>query len=344
MSFELVQRSGNVKCPRVIDLFCGAGLLSHGFKTAGFRPVYAIDLDKKAISSYRSNVGKNAFVSCVRDIPTGIQAEVIVAGPPCQGFSTLGRRDPKDHRNSLGLTVVDWASVIRPLVVVVENVPTFVGTEWFEKMTSRLHKLGYECQTFKLSALDFGAAQRRVRSFTVASSIGAVSPPTLFKSPHKTFRDVVMNKAIANDDPMHIWSKPSQLAHERYATIPFLGGKKDLIIRRPDLCPNSWSKIPNEATDVWGRINPDAPTNTIRCSFLNPSKGRYIHPYENRTLSLREGARLQGIPDSWMMVGEPTPIARQIGNGVPIQLGRAVAEQVMKTIQEANITGYSAAA
>jgi len=95
------------------------------------------------------------------------------------------------------------------------------------------------------------------------------------------------------------------------------------------LCPPSWAKIPSEATDVWGRMLLDEPANTLRCCFQNASKGRYIHPRLNRVLTLREGARLQGIPDDWVFEGDNAAISRQIGNGVPIPLGTAVARSVM---------------
>lgn len=93
--------------PKFIDLFCGAGLLSHAFKSVGFQPKLAVDLDNKAVQSYRKNVAKCAEVADVRLVRTDIAADVIVAGPPCQGFSTLGRRDPQDVRNKLGLSVLD---------------------------------------------------------------------------------------------------------------------------------------------------------------------------------------------------------------------------------------------
>ena len=80
-------------------------------------------------------------------------------------------------------------------------------------------------------------------------------------------------------------------------------------------------------------MDPDKPANTLRCTFQNPSKGRYLHPTEDRVLSLREGARLQGVPDDWTFVGKPYPVARQIGNGVPVPLARAVATQVMALTQ-----------
>lgn len=332
--------------PRFIDLFCGAGLLSYGFKSAGFRPSLALDVDRKAIQSYRANISKCAEVGDVSEVREGINADVIIAGPPCQGFSTLGRRDPKDVRNELGLSVADWVEAIRPKVAVIENVPGFANTEWFDLIKARLVHADYAVQVFVLDAVEYGAAQKRKRAFTIASRVGHVECPSPRRSKARTFKDVVLNRPVKPNDPMHIWPAPSPLAKQRFEAIPYMGGKRELMLSRPDLCPESWSHIPGEATDVWGRIDPNSPSNTIRCSFLNPSKGRYIHPFEDRVLSLREGARLQGIPDSWIMQGEPTPIARQIGNGVPIPLGRAIAKQVMVTLLEAREEErvYSAAA
>ena len=325
---------GSRERPRFVDLFCGAGLLSYGFKSAGMRPVLALDVDAKAVQSYRQNIAKCARVGDVKEVPEDLFADVIIAGPPCQGFSTLGRRDPLDLRNELGLSVVDWAAKLSPKIIVIENVPNFVGSTWYEIIRERLHKLGYKLEVFVLDAERFGAAQRRKRAFTIASRIGPVGMPLPRKSKPRTFRQAVLDRPISSDDPMHVWPKPSELAYERFINIPLGGGKGSLMDTRPDLCPESWFKIKGEATDVWSRVEPDRPSNTIRCAFQNPSKGKYIHPFENRVLSLREAARLQGIPDSWQMFGEPYPVARQIGNGVPIPLGRAIAKQVMRTLRE----------
>lgn len=229
-----------------------------------------------------------------------------------------------------------------------ENVPGFIKSHWFDEISKGLKSRGYETQVFILDAVNYGAAQKRGRAFTIGSRIGSVEMPKPRKSQPRTFEDVVLAKPIKADDPMHVWPTPSALAMERFMSIPERGGKRDLLLNRPDLCPQSWSSMIGEATDVWGRIDPDQPSNTVRCSFLNPSKGRYIHPFEDRVISLREGARLQGIPDSWILSGEPTPIARQIGNGVPIPLGRATAKEVMKALlcESENVTeaNYSAAA
>lgn len=306
-------------------MFSGAGLLSAGFRRARFKLLQAIELDKEAVDSYRLNLGDVVLQGSVRDHEPVGRCDVIVAGPPCQGFSTLGRRDPTDERNELSLEVPRWAMAARAKVVVIENVPPFLASPQWKRLAIALESLGYRVETWELDALDYGVPQRRRRAFTVASRVGAIG------APEPTTAGANVASALANidsKDPLHRWPTPSPQALERIQLIPPKGDKRDLIRLAPDLCPPSWLKMGCQATDVWGRMDPDAPANTLRCTFQNPSKGRYLHPTENRTLSLREGARLQGIPDDWQLVHRHYPIARQIGNGVPVPLAEAVGRRV----------------
>mgnify|MGYP000958338691 CR=1 FL=1 len=309
-----------------VDIFSGAGLLSEGFRRAGFSPKAAFDLDSDAISSYRRNISNVAKVSDISVIPNDIKAPLLIAGPPCQGFSTLGRRDPKDSRNEMCLNVPLWAEAIGANMVVVENVPMFVKSSYWKKMDNALKEMGYEVDVWTLDAADYGAPQHRKRSFTIASKIGMPSIPQKTNAISSAW--VFEPESLKTNDPMHIWPTPVGIALERIKIIPPCGDKRHLMDKAPNLCPESWFKLGNQATDVWGRINPERPSNTLRCCFQNPSKGRYLHPSENRVISLREGARLQGIPDSWLMSGTRTSIARQVGNGVPIPLSFSIATAI----------------
>lgn len=309
-----------------IDMFSGAGLFSAGFIDAGFEPVLAIDLAKEAVASYNQNlptVAVSGSVMAFQDIP---QADVLIAGPPCQGFSTLGRQDPLDVRNSLALEVPRWARASGASVVVIENVPPFLSSPQWRKLAGTLEAIGYVVDTWILDAVEHGAPQLRRRAFTVASKVGPIAQPE--PSPQRITAGDVLARPIVPGDALHTWPIPRGIAAARIALIPPNGDKRDVMRLAPHLCPPSWAKVGCQATDVWGRVNPDTPVNTIRCTFQNPSKGRYLHPTENRTLSLREGARLQGVPDDWSFVGLPYPVARQIGNGVPVPLARAVAVAV----------------
>jgi DNA (cytosine-5)-methyltransferase 1 len=308
------------------ELFSGAGLFGQAFMDGGAKLAFAIEMDPHAAASYARNVGPHVRIGAVEKLSPSQNIDVLVAGPPCQGFSTLGRRDPKDVRNRLCLEIPRWASFAHAQVVVIENVPPFLHAPQWRTMTRNLRKLGFEIATWELDAADFGVPQHRRRSFTIASRIGlpAAPRPTSHVASGTIFVD------IASDDPMHIWPEQSELAAARMYHLPRDGDRRDLMRLAPALCPPSWHRIGCQATDVWGRMNPNIPANTLRCDFQNPSKGRYIHPEHDRMISLREGARLQQIPDRWVLEGHRTAITRQIGNGVPLGLGRAVARQVLE--------------
>ncbi len=325
--------------PGFIDMFSGAGLFSAGMIAAGFDPVLAIDLAPDAIESYHRNISKNAVVGSVTEDRAIPKAVALIAGPPCQGFSTLGRRDPLDVRNSLSLSILPWVDRSEAQIVVVENVPPFLRSTHWAALRDGFLERGFDVDTWELDAYDFGTPQRRARAFTIASKIGPVHRPTPVE-PSKS-ASFVISRPIKNNDPMHYWPTPSQLALDRISRIPAGGDKRNLMLTNPELCPESWFDIGCNATDVWGRVRLDGPSNTLRCTFQNPSKGRYVHPVENRVLSLREGARLQGIPDNWTFAGKPLSITRQIGNGVPVHLATAVGKSVHEAVARQY---YSAAA
>lgn len=308
------------------DLFAGAGLFSQAFTDEGAEVRFAIELDRNAAASYARNVGSHVRVASATDVGSAPSVNVIVAGPPCQGFSTLGRRDPKDVRNRLCLVVPHWAEHCQADVVVVENVPPFLDSAAWRKMRDALEAKCFEVTTWTLDAEDYGVPQRRRRSFTIASRIGLPQPPT--RTSRRTAASAFHR--TRRGDPMHVWPEPSELMRRRLELLPEGGDRRDLLEASPELCPPSWHRIGCQATDVWGRMDLHAPANTIRCDFQNPSKGRYVHPNEDRMISLREGARLQQIPDDWVMLGHRTAITRQIGNGVPLGLGQAVARQVVE--------------
>jgi DNA (cytosine-5)-methyltransferase 1 len=309
----------------LIDLFAGAGLLGASFKGRGFEPLLALDVDPHSVRSYNANVARVAevrSVECVRDL----SCRALLCSPPCQGFSTLGRRDSKDERNALCLHVPIWARATRPEVVVVENVPPFLESPHWRRMVRDLEHLGFESVSWVLDAADFGAPQRRQRAFTIASRIGLPNEPQKRRARPVDF----VFERINRRDPMHAWPEPSTLALRRFRRIPPGGDWRDVFASFPKECPPSWHSLGTQATDIWGRVKLGRPSNTLKSRFQNPSLGRYIHPEEHRVISLREGARIQGIPDRWNFYGHREAIVRQIGNGVPLQLGAAVADAVMQ--------------
>ncbi len=314
-----------------IELFAGAGLLAHSFKRVGAETVLAVEADHRARASLERNVKPLETGVDARAVRTNISADLLVGGPPCQGFSSLGKRDALDVRNSLSMVMLPWARAAKPKVVVIENVPQFLVSPYWAKLQTEFSRMGYESTSWVLNAADYGAPQLRNRAFAIFSKIGLPAAPRRTRARHMTVREAFDGLPRQLTPKLqHLAPAPGELALQRFKLIPAGGDKRDLMRDAPDLCPPSWGKIPNQATDVWGRMLWDEPANTLRCSFQSASKGRYIHPRLHRVISLREGARLQGVPDDWVFAGDPSHIARQIGNGVPIPLGMAVARSVMR--------------
>lgn len=312
--------------PKAIDLFAGAGLFSLAFKNAGFEIVKAVEIEATAAATYRANLGDHIEVEDVRRARPSTHCDVLFAGPPCQGFSTLGKRNGSDPRNQLCMEVVRWTRQSNPSIVVVENVEAFLKTKTWYCLCTRFRRLGYETLATVLNAIDFGVPQLRRRSFTFASRVGL---PSITRSAYAkacTVKDAWSGLAPVPDGQNHHYSpSPSPLALARMKVIPLGGDKRDVMANAPHLAPPSWWRLGCAVTDVWGRMLWNSPSNTLRTALQNPSKGRYIHPEQNRVISLREAARLHSIPDDWWFEGLPTQIARQIGNSVPFRLGSAVA-------------------
>ncbi len=319
--------------PTIVDLFAGAGLLSGAFVAEGFRVVHAVEADKTAAETYRRNVGDHVQVADVtRASPQG-RCDVLIAGPPCQGFSTLGKRDPNDPRSQLSLDVARWARKLQPSVIVIENVAAFLESPVWQALSRSLRRAHYEIKAYTLDAFDFGVPQIRMRSFTIASRVGFCDIKPLRVRGARTVRDAWRGLPSKPDGQRNHYSpNPSALAAARMRVIPHGGAKHDIMKRAPELAAPSWWTLRCQVTDVWGRLHLDKPSNTLRTALQNPSKGRYIHPSQNRVISLREAARLHSIDDNWDFFGLPTQIARQIGNSVPPLLGRSVARAVRRAL------------
>ncbi|MDG3006623.1 DNA cytosine methyltransferase [Paludisphaera mucosa] len=319
--------------PTAVELFAGAGLLSSAFAAEGFRFSLAVEQNVIAAETYKRNLGPHIRVGDVQEIEAVGACDVLVAGPPCQGFSTLGKRHAHDPRNKLSLEIGRWAKALSPKIVVVENVPKFLESIYWSELRNYLEGLGYDVETHVLNAADYGLPQIRRRCFAFASRIGLPTIPSAGGFRPSTVRQAwegLPSEPTGRDG--HVAPCPSPIALARMKVIPPGGDKRDVLNRAPHLAPKSWWTTRVQATDVWGRMHWDEPSNTLRTALLNASKGRYIHPEQDRVMTLREAARLQTIPDDWTFVGTPYQVARQIGNGVPPKLGRIVARSVRETL------------
>lgn len=319
------------KKPTFTDMFSGAGVFASAFVREGFGLVDAVEINEAAIQTHHHNLGSFARKGDVRQLDPVRKSDVIIAGPPCQGFSSLGKMDADDFRNDLSLEVARWAGIVCPKIVVIENVPQFLRSRQWREMAAQMEAMGYEVTHVVLNASNFGVAQYRERSFTFASKIGIPKVKTVRR--RLTVRDAVNGLSVLpNGENNHYAPAPTPLAMERIRLVPPEGDKRDIMRLAPHLAPKSWLTTTSEATDVWGRMSWDSPANTLRACFLHPSKGRYLHPDQDRVISLREAARIHSIPDGWFFKGTPYQVARQIGNSVPFNLGRAVARAVIELL------------
>lgn len=355
---------------RVIDLFCGAGGMSLGFSSRfghNFKPVWANDSNKYCAETYNRNFGNHCvegdIVEILRDGKTGIpQADVVIGGPPCQGFSLLNRNRGNDPRNQLWRPFLEVVERSGANVFIIENVPQLLGTFEHGEIVERAEELGFKVWHAKLCAADYGVPQTRWRAFIVGSkdydpklifpprkthcsrevncttSRGFAEGDDYLITPEKwlTVRDAVADLpppegTVAGKIPppldLHFGRTPTKKSLRRYKAIPEEGMNRfDLQKRAPELTPACWIRKKSGGTDLFGRLWWDRPAVTIRTEFFKPEKGRYLHPEQHRPITHREAARFQSFPDSFIFTGTKSEIARQIGNAVPPLLAARIAD------------------
>jgi DNA (cytosine-5)-methyltransferase 1 len=345
----------------VLDLFSGAGGLSAGLAEASdrYRTIRAVENDRDAAASYAANHGADpVFAGRIEDwlrTEQPPEADLIIGGPPCQGFSALGKNDVLDARNQLWLRYAEAILRAQPKFFVLENVPAFlksVQLQRFKRRCEPRRQLGdYSFRATVLNAADYGAAQLRKRVILIGHHRDLPFPgfpePTHTSERWKTLRDALdgvpesvrerelpdrrvdfAGKAIPGTfrtDELHLTRRYEDVSLRRFDHIKPGGNRFQL----PDeLQADCWKGHTSGSVDVMGRLVWDRPSVTIRTEFFKPEKGRYLHPTEHRALTHLEAARIQGFPDSYQWAGSKTSIARQIGNAVPLPLGRAIGKHL----------------
>ena len=331
----------------MIDLFAGAGGMTAGFVRAGYEPVYAVDLDPDAAATYRENFGAHIDAVPIEDVPDVRfpAADVVVGGPPCQGFSSLGRMNGKGANTALNDLWSEYTRVVesvRPAIFVVENVPQFLRSAEFDALRRRSETLHYEIAAGVLNSAEFGVPQKRRRAFVIGSRVGSPTLPEPLGGPEHTVHDAVGHLrppegqgsvlkpgVVSRERDLHFRRTPTELSLRRYALIPPGGNRLDLAEKAPELTPPCWLNAKRgNSTDVFGRLRWDEPALTIRTEFFKPEKGRYLHPEQDRSITHLEAALLQTFDEGYRWTGSKISIARQIGNAVPPRLAEAVALHV----------------
>lgn len=344
----LKQQDGKVRVLTLMDLFSGAGGFTLGFAQAGFVPIFSVEIDKYAASTYEKNFGPHCHNDDINDIKTFPNADLIIGGPPCQGFSNLGSHIPNDPRNQLWRHYIRAVKDAYPLVFVVENVPPLLNSEEGQELIRQALKLDYKVEGRVLNSADYGVPQVRKRTIIIGSRVGPVKfPEPTHIDPRKkdittqhrldwtTVRQAIGDLPLnPTNTSLHLGRNPTPMSLERYRHIPSGGNRWNLPM---ELMPECWKKKTKGGTDLFGRLQWDEPCVTIRTEFFKPEKGRYLHPEAHRPITHREAARIQGFPDEFVFEGSKTEIAKQIGNAVPVKFAHAIAKTVLEMIYKGHI-------
>lgn len=339
-----------------VDLFCGAGGLTHGFILEGLSVEAGIDLDPACRYPYERN---NDALFVERDITDMTSEEVaslfgngrirILAGcAPCQPFSTYSQRyDTRaDHKWGLLYEFARLARDLRPDIVTMENVPSVERHEVFEDFVAELRKCEYHVWHDVVECAQYGVPQTRRRMVLLASLHG---PIRMIDPTHPNPRTV--RQAIGRLRPLEAGeSAPRDRLHVASAL-----SEKNLARIRASKPGGTWRDWPEHLiaechrTDtgrtypsVYGRMEWDKPAPTMTTQCYGYGNGRFGHPEQDRAISLREAAILQSFPRNYEFVppGEPVefkPIGRMIGNAVPVELGRAIARSISQLLAELDL-------
>lgn len=340
----------------VIDLFCGAGGLSFGFtskhKKSEFKTILAIDNNKYACETYNANfIGRHCIVADIEEwlegMPNIPKVDLIIGGPPCQGFSLLNKHRGGDLRRNLWEPYMDIVQASKAKIFIMENVPGILKSQEFSELTARAKQLGFTLFSDILNFADYGVPQIRKRAIIIGTKDLSIKnkisanfpPPKTHRAPHKPGNLPIWRelKEVINDlkPPqgteirevqypynLHFGRNPTETSLARYKAIPIGGNRFDLMKNAPEITPKCWLRKPSGSTDLFGRLWWDRPSVTIRTEFFKPEKGRYLHPEQHRPITHREAARIMTFPDEFIFCGSKIEIAKQIGNAVPPDFAR----------------------
>lgn len=337
---------------KVIDLFSGAGGLSLGFKRAGFEPILAVEKDPSFAETYAANFGPHVvsrdLAEIVADGGINFECDVVIGGPPCQGFSNLTGNKRDDPRRSMWRYFMEVVESTNCKVFLCENVPNFLRSPEGHSLIAHAKKLGFHVVSESVGTLmasEFGVPQNRKRAFILGSRLGPLTLPVpngrrmsvqeALKGVPAQPTQVDLPARPATGPDLHFTIKSTEISKTRYSLVPPGGNRFDLQRSAPHLTPPCWIKKTQGGTDIFGRLEWHEPARcTIRCEFYKPEKGRYLHPSEHRPITHWEAARLQTFPDEFKWCGTKIGIAAQIGNAVPPLLAHVLAKRIMRHLME----------
>lgn len=338
--------------PTVVDLFCGCGAVTDGLVRKGLKVVAAVDCDSIACQTYRqnhpdvhlyeTNIEKLTPIKIRLEDLDNKDVDLMVVCAPCQPFSSQNRNKDGDKRANLILQTIRFTKVLRPRIIFFENVPGLASPRYFkiiQKLKKGLTDEGYRLSDpVCLDAADYGVPQRRLRCVMFAASDGnlpELPAPITPEGQRNTLKSMIddlpplISGQVSENDPLHFARIHRSIALERMRHIPKDGGDRFSLPPELELlCHKEHKGHP----DVYGRMwwNQVAPTLTTGCTDI--TRGRFMHPRDDRAISLREAARLQTFRDSYDFFGSAKDIAKQIGNAVPVGLVEALAPAIIRAM------------
>ncbi|MDR2145105.1 MAG: DNA cytosine methyltransferase [Tannerella sp.] len=332
-----------------IDLFAGCGGLSEGLRQAGFETKVAVEIEPKAVLAFKMNHTTTfVFQKDIRTISAeeikehlnGEPLHLLAGCPPCQGFSSIRRlnrpQNVDDERNDLILEYFRLVKELKPLTIMMENVPALEHYDKFQYVVKELDKLGYNTQVQVLNVKDYEVPQSRKRLVMVGSILGnlEIAKPINKKV---TVRDTIENieSEETTTDAVHkVYPKHTERVMQRIRLTPKNGGsRKDLPAEYILPCHKKENVGFN---DIYGRLRWNDYSTTITGGCLNPSKGRFLHPEKDRCITAREAALLQSFPEEYKFPTNipATAIALLIGNALPPKFSYYQSLNIYKHIQE----------
>jgi DNA (cytosine-5)-methyltransferase 1 len=348
-----------------VDLFAGCGGLTLGFEQSGrFRSIFGVEIDQDAAETYSKNIGDHLHVGPIESLTAADfpKADVVVGGPPCQAFSLLNRDRVGSERRGLWRYYLDALEATDCDAFVMENVPELRRSPEYREFRHEAELLGFKVEDDELNAADYGVPQTRRRAIVIGvrgARPGWPLPdhsdprlPTIGTRPWRTFAEAVTALPVQPDERnWHRSRSPRPESIVRYQAVPLNGGNRFQMQEALEACgqghlvPPCWRRKPRGTTDVFGRLWWDRPAFTIRTEFYKPEKGRYLHPTEDRPITVREAARCMSFPDSFRFPEEQsmTSVGRQIGNSVPPLLAEHLAHAVHAALSGKQEHGLRAA-
>lgn len=335
-----------------IDLFCGAGGLTQGLKQAGFNVIGAVENQPVYAESFKLNhPNTNLKLSDITKIDPheyakelGLevgQLDLLAGCPPCQGYSTIGTRNRgrrDDPRNELIYEVLRFAIALKPKTIMMENVPALNNDERLKTLVAELKQLGYSVDHKVLKMSHYNVPQGRRRMIMLASRFDDIEviKQELDEDKMKTVRDAIgfLSSNGSADDPLHDTSEKnrSDKVKNLIKLIPKDGGSRTDLGEEYQL---ECHKRTSGFKDVYGRMAWDKPSPTITGGCNNPSKGRFLHPQEDRVITLREAALLQTFPLNYKFSFKSGKkgVAMMIGNALPPTFIEFHARNLIKHLQ-----------